>query len=225
MNRIDIFQLAGAQGLIPPFNHTNAEAAKHILTAAYAGGLRIIEFTNRSPNALEVFEELVNYVDKKLPGMVLGAGTIMNEQQANQFFKAGAKFIVSPVLTKTVGDFCNENKVFWCPGAATPTEVIQAHEWGADLVKIFPAEILGPSFVRALRGPCPWVKVMPSGGVTTDANNLKQWFEAGVVCVAVGSQLFTKEIMQDGNYNLLTSRIDSLLTAIQNSREANREIN
>lgn len=219
MRRKEIFDCAVSQGVIPPFNHDNIESAKNILNAAYEGGLRIIEFTNRTENALEIFEELINHAEKNLPGMILGAGTIMNAKQAKQFYKAGAQFIVAPILKKEVGEFCKKNKIFWCPGAATPTEVIQAYEWGADIIKLFPGEVLGPSFIRALRRPCPWVKVMPSGGVTLDENNLKQWFDAGAVCVAIGSELFSKEIMKAGNYALLTSRISTLLKAIKNCRE------
>lgn len=217
-NKKEVFELAAAQGLVPPFNHPDEHAAKKILDAAYAGGLRIIEYTNRSDNAHEVFESLVTHVEKKLPGMVLGAGTIMTAKQAKQFYKAGAHFIVSPVLTESVGEFCQKNEVFWCPGAATPTEIVQAHNWGADLVKIFPAEVLGATFVRSLRGPCPWVKVMPSGGVTLNENNLREWFEAGVVCVAIGSQLISKEISEDGNYDLLTQRIQWVLSTINSIR-------
>ena len=215
----EILGIAGTQGLLPPFNHTDESVAKKILDAVYAGGLRIIEFTNRSENALSVFKSLVKHADKNLPGLVLGIGTIMNAKQAKQFYKAGASFIVAPVLTKEVGEFCRKNEILWVPGAATPTEIIQATEWGSDLVKIFPAETLGPSFVKALRGPCPWVKVMPSGGVTLDEENIRQWFATGIVCVAIGSQLFSNEIMQEGNYDLLTQRIHWLLTTIASVKE------
>jgi 2-dehydro-3-deoxyphosphogluconate aldolase/(4S)-4-hydroxy-2-oxoglutarate aldolase len=218
LTKEEIFQLAATQGLLPPFNHTDEKVAIKILDAIYAGGLRIIEFTNRSENALAVFKSLVKHTEKNLPGLVLGIGTIMNAKQAKQFYKAGAQFIVAPILTKEVGDYCVRNEILWIPGAATPTEIVQATEWGSDLVKIFPAETLGPSFVKALRGPCPWVKVMPSGGVTLDEENIRQWFTSGVVCIAIGSLLFSKEIMQDGNFELLTQRIEWLLSTIKNVR-------
>ncbi|MCW3120286.1 MAG: Entner-Doudoroff aldolase [Chitinophagaceae bacterium] len=221
LTKEEIVQIATSQGLLPPFNHSDEEVAKKILDAVYAGGLRIIEFTNRSENALAVFKALVKHAGKNLPGLVLGIGTIMNAKQAKQFYKAGARFIVAPVLTKEVGDYCVKNEILWVPGAATPTEIIQATEWGADLVKIFPAETLGPLFVKALRGPCPWVKVMPSGGVTLDEDNIRQWFATGVICVAIGSQLFSKEIMQDGNFELLKQRIEWLLATISSVKNQN----
>ena len=214
ISKEEIFQLAATQGLLPPFNHEDEKTALKILDAIYAGGLRIIEFTNRTENALAVFKSMVKYAAKNLPGLVLGIGTIMTVKQAKQFYKAGAQFIVAPILTKEVGDYCVKNEILWVPGAATPTEIIQAISWGADLVKIFPADTLGPTFVKSLRGPCPWVKVMPSGGVTLDEENIRQWFNSGVVCIAIGSQLFSKEIMQDGNFELLRQRIAWLLATI-----------
>lgn len=215
----EIMKLATSQGLLPPFNHSDEKIAKQVLDAIYAGGLRIIEYTNRSPNALDVFTSLVKYTTKKLPGLVIGAGTIMNEKQAKQFHKAGAQFIVAPTVNLEVGAYCSKHDLFWCPGAATPTEIVQAHEWGASLVKIFPAEILGPAFVKALKGPCPWTRVMPSGGVTLNENNLTDWFNSGVECVAIGSQLFSKEIMQEGNMELLKERISWILQTIQKIRK------
>ena len=218
LTKEEILQLATVQGLLPPFNHPDEKTAKQILDAVYAGGLRIIEYTNRSANALDVFESIANYAQRKLPGLVLGIGTIMNAKQAKQFHKAGARFIVAPTLSLDVGAYCSKNNLLWCPGAGTATEIVQAHEWGALLVKIFPAEILGPAFVRALKGPCPWTKVMPSGGVTLEESNLREWLKSGVECVAIGSQLFSKEIMQDGNMQLLTERIDWILKTIKKVR-------
>ena len=219
MKKEVIMKLAVAQGLLPPFNHINLKTAQQLLDAIYAGGLRIIEFTNRSPNALDVFTSLIKYADKKLPDLVIGVGTIMNAKQAKQFHKAGAQFIVAPTLNLEVGAYCSKHDLFWCPGAGTATEIVQGHEWGASLVKIFPAEILGPAFVRALKGPCPWTKVMPSGGVTQDENNLREWFKSGVECVAIGSQLFSKEIMEEGNMLLLQERVGWLLETIKNIRK------
>lgn len=221
LTKEEILQLATAQGLVPPFNHPDENRAKQILHAIYDGGLRIIEYTNRSANALDIFESLVKYAHKNLPGLVIGIGTIMNEKQAKQFHKAGARFIVAPTLNLSVGAYCSKHELFWCPGAGTATEIVQAHEWGASLVKIFPAEIVGPSFVKALKGPCPWTRVMPSGGVTLDESNLREWFNSGVECVAIGSQLFSSEIMQDGNMALLQERIQWLLKTIKQVRSHN----
>ena len=113
MKKDDIMKLAVGQGLLPPFNHTNLKTAKQILDAIYAGGLRIIEFTNRSPNALDVFASLIKHAEKKLPDLVIGVGTIMNAKQAKQFHKAGAQFIVAPTLNLEVGAYCSKHDLFW----------------------------------------------------------------------------------------------------------------
>jgi len=218
LSKEEILQLATAQGLLPPFNHSDEKKAIQILDAAYAGGLRIIEYTNRSANAIDVFESLAMHAKKKLPGMILGIGTIMNEKQAKQFHKAGARFIVAPTLSLDVGAYCAKHDLFWCPGAGTATEIVQAHEWGATLVKVFPAEVLGPAFIRAIKAPCPWTKLMPSGGVTLEEDNLREWLKSGVECVAIGSQLFSKEIMQDGKMELLTEIIGWILETIKKVR-------
>ena len=147
----EILQIASAQGLLSPFNHPDEKKAIEILDTIYAGGLRIIEFTNRSHNALDVFSALIKHAKKNLPDLVIGIGTIMNEKQAKQFHKAGARFIVAPTLNIEVGSYCAKHNLFWCPGAGTATEIVQGHELGATLVKIFPAEILGPPFVKAIK--------------------------------------------------------------------------
>lgn len=218
LSKEEILQLATAQGIIPPFNHNDETRAKQILQAVYNGGLRIIEYTNRSANAIDVFESLVKFAEKNLPGLTIGIGTIMNDKQAKQFHKAGARFIVAPTLNLDVGAYCSKHDLFWCPGAGSATEIVQAHEWGAMLVKIFPAEVLGPAFVKAVKAPCPWTKLMPSGGVTLDENNLREWFRSGVECVAIGSQLFSKEIMEEGNMKLLQERIEWILATIRKIR-------
>lgn len=209
--------LAAEQGVIPPFNHTDPATAVAITEAAYRGGLRIFEFTHRSENALDVFSAMIKARPKKYPDMVLGVGTIMNVKQARQYYKAGAQFIVAPTLNKAVGNWCAKENVFWCPGAGSATEAVQAHEWGASLIKIFPAEVLGPRFIKALKAPCPWLKLMPSGGVTLEKENLKQWFSSGVACVAIGSHLFTN-VLEEKNYGLLEARIRQLLADIRELR-------
>lgn len=218
LNKEEILQIASIQGLLPPFNHSDEKRSREILQAAYAGGLRIIEYTNRSPNALDVFESLARFARKQLPGLVLGVGTIMNSKQAKQFHKAGAQFIVAPTLQLEVGAYCSKKELFWCPGAGTATEVVQAHEWGASLVKIFPAEVLGPTFIKALKGPCPWTRMMPSGGVTLEPANLLAWFQSGAECVAIGTQLFSTEIMEEGRMELLEERIHTTLLTIKSIR-------
>ena len=205
------------QGVIPLFSHSNPETAISIVEALYRGGLRSVEFTNRSPSALDVFAAIVAASPSRYPDMILGAGTVLDHDQAKQFVAAGASFIVAPFLNEDVGLWCATNDVFWCPGVGTVTEVVKAHTVGASLVKLFPAEVLGPLFIKAVATTCPWISMMPSGGVTLDSSVLTTWFDAGAACVAVGSALFAEA---DGETALseLEQRTATLLSTVSRIR-------
>ena len=207
-----------AQKVLPLFTCSDAAIGVQVLAALHAGGIRIVEFTNRTPAAVEVFRDLAEAAAEQLPAMTLGAGTIINREQAEAFHTAGAKFIVAPNLDDDVGRVCAERGLPWCPGTGTVSEMIRAHQQGAALLKVFPADALGgPTFVKAVRGPCPWLKLMPSGGVRTDEANLRAWFAAGVHCVGIGSDLIDRETLAAGRYSELadrTRRLVSLLAEI-----------
>ena len=212
----EINDLISHFSLLPLFNPDDLEVCKHVVKAAYDGGVRLFECTNRSANALSIFKQLVPFAQDTLPDLVLGAGTIMNEASARDFHKAGAQFIVSPVISADVAKYCEKNNLFWCPGATTLNEIINAQNMGADLVKIFPANFVGgPKFVKAIKAPCPWIRVMPTGGVDGSEENLREWFEAGVVSVGIGSQLFKKEILDARDYTTITSRTIEIVDRIR----------
>lgn len=186
---------------IPLFNHHDVEISKKVLQAAYDGGVRIFEFTNRSANALQVFKELTKYAEECTPDMVLGAGTIMNHTEAAAYREAGAQFIVSPIIPLDVATYCEENNIFWCPGCSTLNEIMFAQSLGADVVKLFPANFLGgPGYLKALRGPCPEIKVLCTGGVEPQEENLKSWFDAGAIAVGMGSNLFDSKAIERGEF-------------------------
>lgn len=215
-SRAEIHQLLADYALLPLFNPDDLEVCKQVVRAAYDGGVRLFECTNRSPNAISIFTQLIPYVQENLPGMVIGAGTIMDAKQAHDFYDAGAQFIVSPVISTEVADFCEKHDLFWCPGATTLNEIVNAQNLGADVVKIFPANFAGgPDFVRAIKAPCPWLRVMPTGGVDGSEKNLRDWFAAGVVAVGIGSQLFTKEILSTKNYSLITAKTKQIVDTIR----------
>ena len=131
------------------------------------------------------------------------------------FHDAGAKFIVTPNLDDDVGRTCAERGVPWCPGTGTVSEMIRAHKQGAALIKVFPADALGgPAFVKGVRGPCPWLKLMPSGGVTLDESNLKAWFAAGVHCVGMGSHLVDAATLAASRFDELTERTRRLVAIL-----------
>lgn len=176
--------------VVPVFYHADAAHAQRMLQACYDGGIRVFEFTNRGENALAVFIELQAYVQDNCPDMVLGIGTLFTAGQAEQFIAAGAAFVVQPCATAEVADVCRAHGIPWLPGALTPTEIYQASQMGAAVVKIFPGNIVGPEYVKALRGPLPHIKLMVTGGVEPTEASVSAWFEAGVNAVGMGSQLF-----------------------------------
>ncbi|RSK29576.1 beta/alpha barrel domain-containing protein [Hymenobacter metallilatus] len=176
--------------VVPVFFHADAAFAKRILDACYAGGLRVFEFTNRGANAFEVFSELAAHVQANCPELVLGIGTIYTAEDAQRFIRAGADFVVQPCLTAEVAEACRRSGTPWLPGTMTVSEVYQATRLGAAIVKIFPGNVLGPGFVKSLRGPMPTVPLMVTGGVEPTETSLREWFGAGVNVVGMGSQLF-----------------------------------
>lgn len=216
-DRNHVMKVCLGQGAIPLFSHSNAETAISMVEALYRGGMRSIEFTNRTSSALDVFGAIVAASPSRYPDMILGVGTVLNRDQAKQFVAAGASFIVSPFLDEDLGLWCATNHVFWCPGIGTVTEAIKAYTLGACMVKVFPAEVLGPSFIKAVAAPCPWISMMPSGGVTLDSSVLATWFEAGAACVAVGSALFATPIGAVGLPEL-EQRTVTLLSTITSIR-------
>ena len=207
------------QGVLPMFSHEDENIAGHLLQALYQGGVRVVEFTNRSPHALKVFRTLKRSAAKDMPGLIMGAGTIMNTQAAIAYTGEGADFIVAPVIDKMLAKFCLKENILWCPGAATLTEIVRAHEMGAGLVKIFPAKQLGgPDFVKAIMAPCPWLGIMATGGITTDSTDLGAWFKSGVKCVGIGSHLFPADLIARGEFELISARINEVLQLIQTFR-------
>ena len=206
-------------GVVPVFFNSDLEVSKNVLKACYDGGIRVFEFVNRGDFAHEVFGELNKYALKELPGMILGAGSIVDEATTAIYIQMGANFIVSPLLNENMAKICNRRKIMWSPGCGTLSEIGKAEELGAELVKIFPAsEVGGPSFVKAVKAPCPWTNIMPTGGVDTSKENLKQWFDAGVTCVGMGSKLFTKDIMANKDYDLLAKKAKELTETIKEIR-------
>jgi 2-dehydro-3-deoxyphosphogluconate aldolase/(4S)-4-hydroxy-2-oxoglutarate aldolase len=178
--------------------------------------VRVFEFTNRGDFATLVFAELNKWTIENCPEMILGVGSVIDEGTAAMYLALGANFIVSPVIDEGTARVCNKRKVAWSPGCGSVTEINRAHELGAEVVKIFPgSQVGGPEFVKAVKGPMPWASVMPTGGVTPDEANLKGWFQAGVTCVGMGSQLFPKEVLEEGNYSLITEKCREVLKIIK----------
>ena len=204
-------------GLVPVFNHSDAETAAEVLINSYEAGIRVFEFTNRGANAFEVFEHLAQIAAGK-EGLILGIGTIWTPKQANRFLDAGAQFIVSPALIPEIAHSMNKKEILWVPGCGTITEVKTAINLGAWLVKIFPGNVLGPAFASAVKSVLPEVKIMPTGGVKPTAENLGDWFSAGVSCVGMGSQLFSSKLIEKGKFEQIQEEIADVLSLLRSMR-------
>lgn len=213
----EMLQAMSDTGMIPVFNHVDIEVAKGVLDASYKAGIRVFEFTNRATNSLEVFKELYAYAGK-YSDLVMGIGTIFTTDVASDFIDAGADFIVSPALIPELAVFCNSKEIFYVPGCATMSEIFQAKKLGATLVKAFPGNVVGSAFVAAAKSVYPELHIMPTGGVEPTEENLKEWFDAGVYCVGMGSQLFKKDWIKNQQYDLLENKIAETLKVIKNIR-------
>lgn len=202
-------------GLVPVFYNGDAEVAKNVVRACYKGGVRTFEFTNRGKNALEVFTGLARMVAVECPGLTLGIGSIVDPEACRRFVDAGAKFVVGPVFSPDVMKQALAVGIPYIPGAATPTEIFNARNSGAKIVKVFPAaECGGPAFVKAVLAPMPWLRIMVTGGVEPTRENLTGWFSAGVSCVGIGGNLFPKEIIAAARWDDLAAICASTLAII-----------
>ena len=205
-------------GMIPLFYHPDAALGKKVLKACYDGGARLIEFTSRGDFAIEIFSELNKYALAELPGMILGVGSITDAAAASLYMQLGANFIVTPVFREDIAIACNRRKVLWSPGCGSLTEIAKAEEFGCEIVKLFPGDIYGPQFIKVIKGPSPWTNIMPTGGVSTDKENLKSWFDAGAVCVGIGSQLISTEILNTKDFKALENLVKTTLGTIREIR-------
>jgi len=206
-------------GLVPVFHHGDIDTARSIVAALSRGGARAIEFTNRGDHAFEVFSELELYCSSEHPDVMLGVGTIIDEVTAGTYINLGANFVVGPSLDRRVAEACNRRKVAYSPGCATPTEITVAHVLGCEIVKVFPGGLVGgPAFVKAVRGPCPWALLMPTGGVDITEESLAAWFEAGVPCVGIGSKLVSRDLVEAADWEALERRTSDVISIIRNLR-------
>ena len=205
-------------GVVPLFTHDNAEEALQVVEAAYRGGVRTFEFTNRRSNSFEIFSHLIRERGK-FPDLMLGIGTVMDGPTTQKFIDAGADFIISPILKVEMAGVCEKNNIPWIPGCATLTEIVTAKDNGAAVIKVFPGSVLGPGFVSSILPVVPDLRLMITGGVEPTKENLTSWFKAGAMCVGMGSQLFTKEILQTRNWTLLSQKVSQAVELVKQIRQ------
>ena len=200
--------------MVPVFYHKDVEVAKKVIKACYDGGVRAFEFTNRGDFAQEVFAECVKYAAKECPELALGIGSVVDAPTAAMYIQLGACFVVGPLFNPEVAPVCNRRLVPYCPGCGSVSEIGKAQELGCDLTKLFPGDVYGPNMVKGLMAPMPWSKIMVTGGVSPDAENLKSWFKAGVYCVGMGSKLFPKDKVAAEDWQYVTDKCRECLDII-----------
>ena len=210
MFKLDILHKIVGPGVVAVIRASSAEAAAQIAHACVEGGIEALEITFTVPNAAAAINELTQRYPSSQ--VAIGAGTVFDPETARAAILAGAQFIVSPSSDATTARLCRRYQAPYLPGAATPGEILRALEDGADIVKVFPGEVLGPAFVKAVRGPLPHAPLMPTGGVSVA--NAEQWIKAGCVAVGVGGEL-TK-----GDAAAISAQARELLAAVRKARGA-----
>ena len=213
-----VYSAMEGTGMVPVFYNPDIGVAKSVLKACYDGGVRVFEFTNRGEKAAEVFAQLVKY-DETLPGMILGVGSISFAADARKFIRLGARFVVGPQYVPEVLRVCRCRRMPYIPGCGTVSEVGNAQRKGCTICKVFPGDVLGPAFVKGLRAPMPWSRIMVTGGVKPTEENLSAWFAAGVGCVGMGSNLFPKEAIAAGDWAAITKLCAGALEIIAKVRK------
>lgn len=219
--RLEVLTAMKETGVVPVFYNADFEVARNILCACADGGAKVVEFTNRGDRAINVFTRLAELRDKDRPELMLGAGSVCDAPTAAMYIAAGADFVVGPLLDEETAVLCNSRKIPYCPGCGSVTEIHRAHKLGVEICKVFPgAEAGGPGFVKAVRGPCPWTEIMPTGGVSPTKESLGAWFAAGVACVGMGSKLITKELVAAKDYGGIAKKVKQTIEIIREIRGA-----
>ncbi len=219
-SRIEVVRRMKETGVVPVFYHEEIDVCKQVLEASYSGGVRVFEFTNNGELAHEHFRELIVYCRENLPDLILGAGSIVDASTAALYIQLGANFIVSPVLNMEMGRVCNRRKIAWLPGCGSVTEISFAEELGAEVVKISPGlQAGGPDFVRAVKASLPWASIMAREGVEPTEISLKSWFDAGVHCVAIGSQLICQKILSENDFGGLTQQVKNVIAIVKQLKQ------
>jgi len=218
-SRLQVWNKMEELGLIPLFYNADVEVSKRIIEALSAGGAKVVEFTNRGDRAFEVFRELIVHFDEADPSVVLGVGSVLDLATAALYINLGANFIIGSVTNPRVARLCNRRKIVYVPGCGTASEVSKAEELGVEICKVFPGSQLGgPGFVKAIKAPCPWSKLIPTGGVRANWENIKGWFDAGVACIGMGSDMVRKDFVANQDWAGITALTVQCLAWIRKAR-------
>jgi 2-dehydro-3-deoxyphosphogluconate aldolase/(4S)-4-hydroxy-2-oxoglutarate aldolase len=211
--RFDVVRDLEQAGVIAVIRLEQPSELRPVVDALLDGGVRALEVTMTVPGAVSLIETLAGSLP---PTAILGAGTVLDTTTARQVIDAGARFVVSPVFRRPIIDACHERGVPAMPGCFTPTEILDAWDAGADLVKVFPATSLGPGFIKDVRGPLPQLRLVPTGGVTRE--NAGDWIRAGAVAIGVGSALVDRKAVAARRFDLIRVAARGFVDAVQAAR-------
>ena len=218
-SRLEVLNTIIDTGLVPVFYNADVEVAKQVVKACADGGAKVVEFTNRGDFAPEVFKQLSQFVSREIPDVILGVGSVIDAPTAALYIAYGTNFVVGPVLNDEVARLCNRRKVAYSPGCGSASEISCAEELGVEIVKVFPGSCVGgPAFVKSVLGPCPWTRIMPTGGVDATEESIKAWFEAGAACAGIGSKLIRKDLVAAGDWAEIAAKVRQVLDWIQEAR-------
>jgi 2-dehydro-3-deoxyphosphogluconate aldolase/(4S)-4-hydroxy-2-oxoglutarate aldolase len=222
-DRLTVLNTVLQDGLVPLFYNSSLDTAKQVAAAIAKGGCHTLEFTNRGDSAIEVFSALLKQCAQSSPELIIGVGSVEDAPTTALFIAHGANFVVGPSFDAETARLCNRHKVAYMPGCATVTEIAAAEEWGVEIVKLFPGETTGGAeFVKAILGPRPWTRLMPTGGVSPEADNLRLWFGAGVAAVGIGSKLIRGDWVKSGNFDAIQHSAQTTLDLIRSIRAEKR---
>ncbi|MCR4441269.1 MAG: bifunctional 2-keto-4-hydroxyglutarate aldolase/2-keto-3-deoxy-6-phosphogluconate aldolase [Peptococcaceae bacterium] len=213
MNKGEIIEKIKSSGLMAVIRADNMEQALKIAEACAKGGIAALEVTFTVPGAAGVIEKLAGAFNKS-DGIIIGAGTVLDPETARSAILAGARFLVSPCLNVEMVRLGNRYQVPVIPGTMTVKEIVEAMEAGAELIKVFPGELLGPLFIKAVKGPLPYAQLMPTGGVSL--GNVGEWIKAGAVAVGVGGNLTAGA--KTGDYASITEMAKAFIERIKQAR-------
>ena len=205
-------------GLVPVFYNGDIEVAKKIVQACADGGAKVVEFTNRGDFAYQVFSELAKWCNGEFDDVILGVGSVIDPATAAIYINNGANFVVGPIFNPEIAKVCNRRKVPYSPGCGSPSEISQAEEMGCDIVKVFPGNRLKAGFISSMLGPCPWVKLMPTGGVDTTRESVFEWIKAGAACLGIGSKLIVRDLVKAGDFEGISKKVEQTLAWIREAR-------
>jgi len=214
-----VTEVITSQGILPLYYNADETVSTEVLRAIFRAGIKAVEYTNRGEAALKNFKKLVELRDAEMSGMMLGIGTIKNLQQAEDYMKAGADFLVSPGFVPEVAAYALANDIFYAPGCMTPSEIIAAENAGVGFIKLFPGNMLGPEFLSGIKDIFPKLLFMPTGGVDTTRENIERWYKAGVCAVGMGSKLISKKLMEARDYATIESETKKVLALIQSIKK------